>query len=99
MNRWFWNAKMKKFGESLKHTHTLKPVAFKNLLVKQNPDEDYWFTEDVETCLGYVLKSDKEKDREQIQIKGFTNEQILQADKMYFTSQKCKNRKDVLKND
>lgn len=100
MNNWFWNVKMKKFGESLKHTHTLKPVAFKNLLVKQNPDdEDYWYTEDVETCLGYVLKTDDEKSRETIQIKGFTNEQILQADKMYFTSQKLKNRNDVLKND
>jgi len=99
MNRWFWNAKIKKFGQSLQHTHTLKPVAFKNLLIKQNPEEDVWFTEDVETCLGYVLKSDKEEDRKTIQLKGFTNEQILQADKMYFTSQKCKNRNDVLKND
>lgn len=99
MNRWFNSAKMRKFKESLKHTHTLIPVAFKNLLVKQNPDEDYWFTEDVETCLGYILKSEKEKDRETINIKGFTNEQILQADKMYFTSLKHKNRNDVIKND
>lgn len=100
MNSWFWNVKMKKFGQSLQHTHTLKPVAFKNILIKQKPDDpDDWFTEDVETCLGYVLKSDDEKSRETIRIKGFTNEQILQADKMYFTSQKLKNRNDVLKND
>lgn len=100
MNSWFWNVKMKKFGESLKYQHTLKPVAFKNILIKQKPDDsDYWFTEDIETCLGYVLKTDCEKSRETIQIKGFTNEQILQADKMYFTSQKLKNRNDVLKND
>lgn len=99
MNRWFWNAKMKKFKESLQHTNTLSKCCFHNLLVKQNPDELFWYTSDVETCLGYVLKSEKEKDRYTIDTKGFTNDQILQADKMYFTSLKCKNRCDVLKND
>lgn len=97
--RFFKKKKVATFLKYLRSSHTTEKFAINLQLVTEKPHEDYWFCQDVETLLGYVLKSEKQKDILSKKIKGFTNAQILQADKTYFTAQKHKNKVAVMKND
>jgi hypothetical protein len=92
ITQWLMTKAMKQFKDTLKGTQTIWEHA---LDIKLLPHTD----EDMLTVLGYVLKSELKEDKNTQKIKGFTNEQCLQAVKIYFTSAKHKSKGTALKND
>ena len=92
ITQWIMTKAMKDFKASLKDSLTIWDHALDIKLIP--PDiEEVWMT------LGYVLKSENKDDKKLQKIKGFTNDEILQAVKMYFTTHKHKIKLQSQKDD
>lgn len=74
----------KLFQDSLKHKQTNKNHAFDDRLVKDTPD-------DLMKVIGYVNKADDSIKH----YEGFTNEQILQGVKYYYTHQHLEKKAEI----